>query len=142
MRKKSRRRKQTDIEKLLAEILEEEGVFYIREHRLGTYNVDFFIPDCSLSLQADGGYWHSYCDLCPTKLEDTPKQRYQSLKDSACIAYHRRFRNSIMRFCECEIKDNKEFVRRSILDGISEIKKGNLIYRKRKITKEQGKKDE
>lgn len=126
---------------MLQEILEEEKIFFVREFKRGTYSVDFYIPDCLLSLQADGGYWHSYCSSCPCQEKPTPKQKYQALKDKACIRFHKRYKASILRFCECEIKSDPEFVKATLLKAIEEIKKGNLVYRNRNFKKEE-KKDE
>jgi very-short-patch-repair endonuclease len=131
---RKRKRKQTDIEKILEEILDEEFIIYAKEYKLGTYQVDFFIPECGLSLQCDGAYWHSSCVNCPIqKKASSPRQKFQSLRDKACISYHRRFKLSILRFCECELKSNRDFVKISILTAIDEIKKGNLVYRNRNL---------
>ena len=143
MAKKKTRRKQTDIELALQQILEEESIFFVKEYERGTYRVDFYIPDCKLSIQADGGYWHSYCSSCPNKVPPTSKQKYQAIKDEACIGFHRRFKLSILRFCECEIKDQKDFVKLNIVKAVEEIKKGNLVYRSRNLDWEkEDKKDE
>lgn len=138
MVKKRIKRKQTDIESILQEILEEEKLAFVREYKRGTYHVDFYIPDRMLSIQADGGYWHSYCSTCPNKKKPTSKQKYQALKDKACISFHKRFKASILRFCECELKSDKEFVRNLISQAVEEIDKGNLVYRNRNF-KEEGK---
>lgn len=141
MGKSSRKkgRKQTDIEELLQAILEEQFITFATEYRRGTYNVDFYIPDCSLSIQADQDYWHSPCIKCNYKAELLPRQKYQALKDKACISFHKRYKLSIMRFCGCEIKGEKDFVRKSIVKAMEQIKQGNLVYRNRKMTQEKRK---
>ena len=137
VRKRKVRRKSTDIEKILSDILDELGVVYVREFRIGTYSVDFYIPDAKLSLQSDGGYWHKYCSSCKISEEETPRQKYQALRDKACIAHHKIHRRSIMRFCGCELKEERQFVKDSIEKALRSIKNGNLIYRKR-VLREEG----
>lgn len=132
-KKRRSRRKVTDIEAILADILDELGVVYVREFRIGTYSVDFYVPDCKLSLQSDGGYWHRYCSSCPCEDESTPKQEYQALRDIACIVHHKIKKRSIMRFCGCEIKNERDFVAESISKAVTSIKLGNLVYRERDL---------
>jgi len=126
-------RKLTDIEKILLDILADEGIPYVREYRLGTYNVDAYLPSYKLSIQADGNYFHSYCFKCKIQKKPTDRQLLRIKKDIACIAYHKRYNLSILRFCSCELKDNAKSVKNTILKAISEINKGNLVYRKRRL---------
>jgi len=130
-RKKKIKRKITDIEQILFDILKEEGIPYVREYRLGTYNVDAYIPSAKLSIQCDGPYFHSYCSKCTDYKKPNPRQKFRQQKDVACIAFHKHHEVSIMRFCGCELHNQKEEVREKILKGISETSNGNLVYRKR-----------
>jgi very-short-patch-repair endonuclease len=131
-------RKLTDIESILLGILNEEGIPYVREYGLGTYHVDVYLPCYKLSIQADGEYWHGYCSKCIGDREEaSSRQKQRQQKDSACIGFHKRFNLSIIRFCGCELKNEREFVKSLILKTISEIQKGNLVYRKRSLKKDE-----
>jgi very-short-patch-repair endonuclease len=48
----------TDIEQMLEDILQEQSIKYLFEHRLGRYFVDFFLPDHNLVVEADGVIYH------------------------------------------------------------------------------------
>jgi len=126
------RRKTTDIEQEVKKLLEDLEFFYIREYRFGSFNIDFFLPEFEISIQADGEYWHGFCKKCKTK-ELTSRQLFRQYKDLACIALHKVRGTSILRFCGCEIKNNKEFVKEVILEAISQTRQGNLVYRNRNI---------
>jgi very-short-patch-repair endonuclease len=127
------KRKLTDIESILTKLLEDEGFPYVREYRLGTYNVDVYLPCFKLSIQADGGYFHSYCSKCPDYREPTSRQNMRRQKDEACISLHKYYNISILRFCGCELKNEIGMVRENILSAIELIGKGKLVYRRRNL---------
>jgi len=39
--------------------LERQGVIVIRQHRVGRYTIDGFVPEWNLAIEVDGAYWHS-----------------------------------------------------------------------------------
>lgn len=52
-------KKPTGLERTAMAMLDALGVIYIRQHPIGRYAVDFFIPDRHLVIECDGEYWHS-----------------------------------------------------------------------------------
>lgn len=49
----------TDIELMVASLLQVLEVDYVPQRRIGRYSVDFYIPDKNLIVECDGDYWHS-----------------------------------------------------------------------------------
>ena len=53
-------RGRTSIEQKMAEELDRRGIKYIEQRSIGNrFVVDFFLPDYSIALEADGDWWHS-----------------------------------------------------------------------------------
>jgi len=52
----------TDIERMVATLLDALSVKYIAQLRIGRYTVDFCVSSKSLIVEADGSYWHSSPD--------------------------------------------------------------------------------
>lgn len=46
------------LERALYRLLEAAGLMYVREHWIGHYRVDAFVPSHNLVFEADGAYWH------------------------------------------------------------------------------------
>ena len=120
-------RKMTDIERALARILQEEKLTYAREHRLGTYPVDFYLRKYNLTLQADGCYHHG-CPSCYKGKTLEARQKKQILKDKACIGFHKHYKINIIRIYGCLILEKEDYVRGLIRKVISGIKEGNKFY--------------
>lgn len=49
----------TSIERKVHGVLDELGVVYITEYRMGPYLIDAFVPEKNLAIECDGKYWHS-----------------------------------------------------------------------------------
>lgn len=120
------RRHKTDIEQIVSEVLPKLNLFYRREYKLDYYHVDFFIPSLKLSIQCDGSYWHGGCEKCNSKKVLTGKQKLQKRRDKACAAFHKHQKLSLLRLCECTIK-NEELLIQTIKKAIKEIEDGKRI---------------
>ena len=48
----------TEQEKLIQKCIEETGLRYISQARFGTYDVDFYLPEIEMVVEADGVYGH------------------------------------------------------------------------------------
>jgi len=53
-------RLETTPEKLMREFLDKEKIFYKQEYKIGSYWIDFYIPNMNLCIEVDGNYWHSF----------------------------------------------------------------------------------
>jgi very-short-patch-repair endonuclease len=51
--------KETDIERILREEMDRQGIEYKQEYSIGRYRIDFAFPSTKLAVEADGIYWHS-----------------------------------------------------------------------------------
>lgn len=51
---------ETEIESKVRNALEEIGVFFLQEHPLLDYHLDFYLPIHAVCIEADGEYWHRY----------------------------------------------------------------------------------
>lgn len=48
----------TTLERALYQLLDESGLTYMPQRRIGRYVVDAFIPERGIAFEADGAYWH------------------------------------------------------------------------------------
>ena len=48
----------TEKEKLIQKCVEETGLLYISQARFGTYDVDFYLPEIGVVVEADGPFGH------------------------------------------------------------------------------------
>ena len=64
---------ETSIEAKVKQALEQAGIEYIQEAKLGFYRVDFLLKDQNIALECDGEYWHS---LAKAKFRDKRKDTY------------------------------------------------------------------
>ena len=76
----SLRRKETGLEKLVAEALDELGQAYTKQVRIGKYFVDFLMDD-TLVVEANGCYYHvckqcGYKDYTRKRARDTRRRQY------------------------------------------------------------------
>lgn len=83
----------TDIEIIVAQVLDALEVEYEQQKRMGHYLVDFYIPSKKLVIECDGTYWHNKPDV---KERDARKDAY--LLSQGYI---------VLRFTDVEIKKNK-----------------------------------
>jgi very-short-patch-repair endonuclease len=120
-----RRRKATDIEKILAKILKELGFSFQKEKKIGTYRVDFYVKELNLSVQADG-CWHHGLSCCNEELSF--RQKVQHKRDLACISYHKHCGLNIVRLPGCKIKEKPLEVKEVLIKYMKEIVRGNKIY--------------
>ncbi len=62
--------------------LQEQGLRYEKQFRVGRMTVDFYLPQHNLVVEVDGCWWHGCKDCCPTSLkEDKFEQRHQKLAE-------------------------------------------------------------
>lgn len=54
IREKRRTQRRTDIEAMAEIVLQEFGIYYLFEHKVGRYSVDFILPGLGIALECDG----------------------------------------------------------------------------------------
>ena len=54
-----RARSETNPERKVREYLERAGIHFCQEFKIGTYWIDFYLPEARLAIEVDGEYWHS-----------------------------------------------------------------------------------
>ena len=67
----------TNQEKLIQRCIEETGLRYISQARFGTYNVDFYLPEIEVVVEADGPFGH----LAKRDAERDAKLRGMGIED-------------------------------------------------------------
>jgi G:T-mismatch repair DNA endonuclease (very short patch repair protein) len=117
--------KVTGIEKKVAATLSELNIKFLREHYIGNYPVDFYIPEYNLSIQSDGCYFH-LCEKCYKNKKASSRQLFQQHRDKACLTYHKYCRISLVRIRECTI--NKKNILSIIKGVIEQIRNGEIVY--------------
>lgn len=126
-------RKATNLEDLLMECLTKLKLKYRREFKIENYPVDIFIPLYKLSIQVDGKYHHGSCSKCLNKKFKAHRSSiFQQQRDNACVLYHKIHKLSIIRLCECEVKDCA-FIQQEVLKAIKSIAEGNQYIRTREL---------
>ena len=55
-----RSRSETNPERKVREYLERAGIYFCQEFKIGTYWIDFYLPDARLAIEVDGEYWHAF----------------------------------------------------------------------------------
>ncbi len=111
------RRKETGIERIVANLLLEMGLQHQREVGFGPWTVDFVLPDLQLVIQADGDYWHAHPDSFPTE-KLTKQQRDRRRLDKACDSYFTNRGYGVLRFWERDIHKNLMMCKERILGYI------------------------
>jgi very-short-patch-repair endonuclease len=66
---------ETSIEAKVRDALTELGVAFIPEYRVRRFQIDFFLPDYSIAVEADGTHWHA-----STKDRDARRDAYLAAK--------------------------------------------------------------
>ena len=64
---------ETGLERILYDLLCRAGFRFERQHRLGKYFVDAYLPDEQLAFEADGEYWHSSAEK---RVKDTRRDAW------------------------------------------------------------------
>jgi G:T-mismatch repair DNA endonuclease (very short patch repair protein) len=81
----SKDKKNTTIEQFIATKLDQQGIVYVREKRIGNYYVDFYIESENKVIEVNGCWWHG-CEQCgfnnPEHIEKRAKdtKRYERLQ--------------------------------------------------------------
>lgn len=96
---------QTSIEKAIAMLLDELGLPYIEQKRMGVFLCDFVLKKHRLAIECDGIYWHS-----------TDKQK---AKDARKDRWLRNHGYNVLRLSEPDIKQRIEWCKEQILTAIS-----------------------
>ena len=101
------KRKKTEPERIIREMLEDLGVSFEQEAPLGYHTVDFLLPELKIVIQADGDYWHAN----PACYEDqgkepTRRQKDRRRIDASCNGFLRNRGYTLLRFWESELKQN------------------------------------
>jgi G:T-mismatch repair DNA endonuclease (very short patch repair protein) len=60
---KSGKNRNTSLEICVAHLLDQWGISYVQQERIGRYYPDFFLPDYNIILEAAGCFWHG-CEQC------------------------------------------------------------------------------
>lgn len=74
----------TSIEVFVAQWLDEYGVKYEQQKRVGYYFVDFYLTDIQLLLEVNGCWWHA-CEECGYNINEY--SAHKQAKDKKRIAY-------------------------------------------------------
>jgi len=95
------RRKETGPERVIRELLEDNGVPFQQEAPLGYYTVDFLLIGPRVVIQADGDYWHAHPDKYPSP---SPRQKDRKRLDASCDSFLRNRGYRVVRLWECDLK--------------------------------------
>jgi len=116
--------KETDIEKLFKEILEDLSIQYQYKYRIYNENddsfwfreFDFLIEKTNILIEVDGDYWHGNEDIFKTLNEyQIETQRKDKIKENFAIDNGYR----VIRFWGSEVKKNSEKIKRELKKLIS-----------------------
>jgi G:T-mismatch repair DNA endonuclease (very short patch repair protein) len=55
----STKKSNTWIEVEIREFLKSQEIDFIEQHRVGRYTIDFYIPESSIAVEANGDFWHA-----------------------------------------------------------------------------------
>jgi len=106
---------ESDIEKKVRRKLEHLCIDYKQEYPIGNYNIDFFLPDYNIALEADGIYWHN-----KDSVEERDKRRDKELLDN--------HRYGTIRISGDTIRESED-LSMVIINGIREMKYARTIYK-------------
>jgi G:T-mismatch repair DNA endonuclease (very short patch repair protein) len=110
IRKVNRRRKASSLETAIHDMLDEEGVVYVKEKTIGRCHADIFVAPRTV-LEVEGCWWHS-CPVCFP--EPSKAQKAAIAKDSRRYGFFRRLGFDIIRLWECEVRNEPMRVRRML----------------------------
>ncbi|MCK9544560.1 MAG: endonuclease domain-containing protein [Novosphingobium sp.] len=112
---KNHKFKKTNIEIKIENFLLEESIPYIYSFIIDKRQYDFFIPDASLVIEADGDYWHGN----PNRYNNlTDRQLFKQKDDKIKDLIAKRNNLNIIRFWETDIIKNFEKVKEKIKNNI------------------------
>ena len=110
---RKKKRKATSIERKVASYLKERGIYFIREKRIETYPVDFYLPGHKKVIQTDGCWYHG-CKQCYTEDEILPRYKIQAYRDKANVALLEHNGLKVLRLPEHEIMKEWEECKQKI----------------------------
>lgn len=116
------RKEMTAPEKKISALLKELDFDFESQKILGDFIYDFYIPTYKLLIEVDGDYYHGHPDKYAIN-ELNALQRRVKQNDVMKDKLARGLRYGLLRFWECDINDNEEEVKRTILaytDGYQE----------------------
>lgn len=99
-------------------ILEECGIRYDEEKRVGYFSFDFYLPDQDLYLEVDGDYFHSNPQFYPNGPK-TATQKRNYYRDSIKHQFVANSNMVVLRFWENQILKNRQAVKEQIIEAVS-----------------------
>lgn len=108
------RKEMTAPEKKISALLKELDFDFESQKILGDFIYDFYIPMYKLLIEVDGDYYHGHPDKYAIN-ELNALQRRIKQNDIMKDKLARGLRYGLLRFWECDINDNEEEVKRTIL---------------------------
>lgn len=107
IRKANRRRKPSELETTVHKWLEEDGIPFHKQHRIGRCHVDIFLEPRTI-VELHGCHWHG-CAICNRKLTDWQRARIR--KDGNRYGFFRKRGYDVVIIWECEVEREPERVR-------------------------------
>lgn len=107
----------TSIEKFVEDILVEAGVKFVKQKAIRYINVDFFLPDTNIAIEACGDYWHANKNLYSKPKNEI--QRKNIIKDEVSKKILFDSRINRLEIWEDDIKKRPELVKEKLLEIIS-----------------------
>jgi very-short-patch-repair endonuclease len=102
----------SQLEEIVAAELDQQGVQYERQWKIGWYRVDFYVPATNTIIEANGCYWHQ-CQQCGFNDERLSEQRE---KDEKRYEYLQRKGYTLKIVWEHEFPDQLRIRRRGASD--------------------------
>lgn len=119
---KKLRGKMTAPEKKMEVLLKEMGIAHDTQKVLGDFIYDFYIPEHRLLIEVDGDYFHGN----PSKYandELNHLQKKNKRNDLLKNMTAKGTRHELLRFWECDINDDMQKIRETILEHIKKDQK-------------------
>lgn len=95
----------TNLEKIVADLLQQEALQVIPQHKIGRHKVDFYLPDTQLVIECDGTFWH--------------QNEEAKAKDARQTALLRSHGYDVLRLSERDILDRLDWCREQIIQHVS-----------------------
>ena len=103
----------TSIENFIRECLISNNIKFIEQKAVRFINVDFYLPDYNLCIQAEGCYWHC-CTKCYPAGPKNKQQRLALEKDVKSENIILEAKMKLLRIWHHEILENPELVKEKI----------------------------
>jgi len=113
-------KKDTKIEIIIKNALDELCIIYIKNHRRGRYIFDFYLPDYNYIIECQGDYWHANPDIYQ-KENYTEAQKVNVERDKRKIKYIKDNNYSYIFLWENFIHKNKNIINKILSDKIFHI---------------------